>query len=69
MTMTENYEKKETFISVNELKKGTLKIQKSLIVILVISQSPLSTIFAIERFPGSPKLVLSGDPTYIHYGF
>ena len=36
-------------------------------MILVLNQSPLSTIFAIVRFPGSPKLVLSGDPLYLAY--
>ena len=59
-----NYEKKGTFVVENERKKGTLKIQKSYIVILVLNQSPISTIFAIVRFPGSTKLVLSGDPLY-----
>ena len=33
-------------------------------MILVVNQSPLSTIFAIVWFPGSTKLVLSGDPLY-----
>ena len=33
-------------------------------MLLVLSQFPLSTIFAIVRFPGSTKLVLSGDPLY-----
>ena len=28
---------------------------------LVLNQSPLSTIFAIVRFPGGAKFVLSGD--------
>ena len=32
---------------------------------LVLNQSPLSTIFAIVRFPGSTKFVLSGDPLYM----
>ena len=33
-------------------------------MILVLNQSPLSTIFAIVQFPGSTKLVLSRDPLY-----
>ena len=34
-------------------------------MLLVLNQSPLSTIFAIVRFPGGAKFVLSGDPLYI----
>ena len=54
----------------NELKKETLKIQKSEVVISVLNQSPHSTIFAMVRFPGSTKLVQLGDPLYnlINYG-
>ena len=34
-------------------------------MILVLNQSPLSTIFAIVQFPGSTKLVLPGNPLYL----
>ena len=60
---------KGTFISENELKKGTLKMQKSQIVILVLNQSPHGTIFAIVQFLGSTKFVLSGDPLYLKLEF
>ena len=33
-------------------------------MLLVLNQSPLSTIFAIVQFPGGAKFVLSGDPLY-----
>ena len=46
-------------------KKGTLEIQKSKIAILILNQSSNSTIFAIVRYPGGPKFVLSGDPLYL----
>ena len=59
-----NYEKKWTFISDNELKKGTLETYKSQIPIIVLNQFPLSTVFAIVRSPSGPKFVLSGDPLY-----
>jgi hypothetical protein len=39
----------------NELKKGTLKIQKSKIAILVLNQSPISAVFQIVRFLGTKK--------------
>ena len=45
-------------------KKGTLKIQKSQIAILVLKQSPNSTVLSIVRYPGCAKTVLSGDPLY-----
>ena len=32
---------------------------------LVLNETPLSTIFAIVRFPGGAKFVLSGDPLYL----
>jgi hypothetical protein len=41
----------------NEQKKGTLKIQKSQIAILVLNQSPNSMVFSILRFPGGTKTV------------
>ena len=47
--------------SQNELKKGTLKIQKSKIAILVLSQSPISAVFQIVRFPGDQKTALTGE--------
>ena len=46
----------------NEQKKGTLKIQKSQIAVLVLNQSPISAVFATVQFPFAPKSVLSGDP-------
>ena len=47
------------------MKKGTLKIQKSKIVILVLNKSLFSTIFSIVQLPGCAKFVLSGDPLYL----
>ena len=45
----------------NWAKEETLEIQKSSIAILILNQSPLSMIFAIVRFLGGAKFVLSGD--------
>jgi hypothetical protein len=45
-------------------KKGTLKIQKSQIAILVLNQPPISAVFPIVRFAGDPKTALTGDPLY-----
>ena len=45
----------------NEQKKGTLKIQKSQIAILVLNQSPISVVFSLVRFAGDPKTALTGD--------
>ena len=59
-----NYEKKLTFISENELKKGDFGNLKVPNPDFSINQSPLSTIFEIVRSPGGPKFVLSGDPLY-----
>ena len=37
-------------------------------MILVLNQSPNSTVFTIVQFPGGAKTVLSGDPLYyIHF--
>ena len=47
--------------------KGTLRIQKSSIEILVLNQSPNSTVFVIVRFPGGAKTVLSGESLYIFF--
>ena len=33
-------------------------------MLLVLNQSPLSTIFATVQFPGGAKFVLSGDPPH-----
>ena len=33
-------------------------------MLLVLNQSPISTVFPIVRFPGGAKTVLSGDPLY-----
>mgnify|MGYP001443327999 CR=1 FL=1 len=49
----------------NELKKGTLKIQKSKIAILVLNQSPISVVFQIVPFPGDQKTPLTGESLYI----
>ena len=49
----------------NEPKKGTLKIQKSQIAILVLNQSPISAVFPIVRFAEDPKTALTGDFLYI----
>ena len=49
-------------------KKGTLKIQKSLIAILVINQPPISAVFPIVRFAGNPKTALTGESLYYNFG-
>ena len=36
-------------------------------MILVLKQSPLSTIFPLVLFLGGAKLVLSGDPLYLQF--
>ena len=46
--------------SQNKLKKGTVKIQKSKIAILVLYQSPINAIFQIVGFPGDQKTALTG---------
>ena len=51
----------------NEQKKGTLKIQKSQIAILVLNQSPISAVFPIVRFAGNSKTALTGDLLYFLY--
>ena len=45
-------------------KKGDFEIPKVINSVLVLNQSPISTVFGIVRFPGSTKTVLSGDPLY-----
>ena len=45
-------------------KKGTLKIQKSKIAILVLNHSPISAVFQIVRFPGDQKTALTGESLY-----
>ena len=47
-------------------KKWTLKIQKPKIVILVLTQSPISAVFPIVRFPGDQKTALTGESLYLH---
>ena len=42
-------------------KKGTLKIQKSQIAILVLNQCPISAVFPIVRFAGDQKTALTGE--------
>ena len=50
----------------NDQKKGTLKIQKSQIAVLVLNQSPISAVFPLVRFAGDQKTALSGDLLYIN---
>jgi hypothetical protein len=42
-------------------KKGTFKIQKSQIAILVLNQCPISAVFPIVRFAGDQKTALTGE--------
>jgi hypothetical protein len=42
-------------------KKGTLKIQKSKIAILVLNQCPISAVFPIVWLPGDQKTALTGE--------
>ena len=50
---------------VNCVKEGTFEIRETHFRFLVLKQSPLSVIFAIVRFLGGAKFVLSGDPLYL----
>ena len=50
--------------SQNELKKGTLKIQKSKTAILVLNQSPISAVFQIVWLSGDQKTALTGESLY-----
>ena len=50
----------------NELKKWTLKSQKSQIAILLLNQCSISAVFPIVRFAGDQKTALSGEPLYFH---
>ena len=45
----------------NEQNKGTLKIQKAQFVILVLNQSPFSTIFVLLGNHTVAKIVLNDD--------
>ena len=45
-------------------KKGTLKIQKSKIAILVLNQCSISAVFQIVRLPGDLKTALTGESLY-----
>ena len=49
----------------NELKKWTLKSQKSQIAILLLNQCSISAVFPIVRFAGDQKTALSGESLYI----
>ena len=49
----------------NELKKWTLKIQKSKIVILVLNQCSISAVFQIVQLPGDQKTALTGESLYV----
>ena len=46
-------------------KKGTLKIKKSKIAILVLNQCSISAVFQIVRLPGDQKTALTGDSLYL----
>ena len=48
----------------NELKKWTLKSQKSQIAILLLNQCSISAVFPIVRFAGDQKTALSGESLY-----
>ena len=48
----------------NELKKWTLKSQKSQITILLLNQCSISAVFLIVRFPGDQKTALTGESLY-----
>ena len=64
--MCNKYEKKKVdFYKWKWAKKGDFENPKVIYCDFILNQSPLSTIFAIVRFPGSPKLVLSGDPLFV----
>ena len=49
----------------NELKKWTLKSQKSQIAILLLNQCSISAVFPIVRFAGDQKTALTGESLYI----
>ena len=46
-------------------KKGTLKIQKSKIVILVLNQCPISVVFQIVQLPGDQKTAITGESLHM----
>ena len=48
----------------NELKKWTLKSQKSQIAILLLNQCSISAVFPIVRFAGDQKTALIGESLY-----
>ena len=48
----------------NELKKWTLKSQKSQIAILLVNQCSISAVFPIVWFAGDQKTALSGESLY-----
>ena len=49
----------------NELKKWTLKSQKSQITILLLNQCSISAVLSIVRFAGDQKTALTGESLYI----
>ena len=49
----------------NELKKWTLKTQKSQFVILVLNQGSINAVFPIVRFARDQKIALTGESLYI----
>ena len=49
----------------NELKKWTLKSQKSQITILLLNQCSISAVFPIVRFAGDQKTALTGESLYL----
>ena len=48
----------------NELKKWTLKSQKSQIAILLLNQCSISAVFPIVQFAGDQKTALTGESLY-----
>ena len=50
----------------NELKKWTLKSEKSQIAILLLNQCSISAVFPIVRFAGDQKTALTGESLYMN---
>ena len=51
--------------SIKWAKKGTSKIQKSKIAILVLNQRLISAVFPTVRLPGDQKTALTGEFLYL----
>ena len=52
----------------NELKKWTLKSQKSQVTMLQLNQCSISAVCPIVRFAGDQKTALSGESLYLYDG-